>query len=296
MNYLFKKNKYRNWYLKIIDHAKLQLRDKKSGVFEMHHIVPKSCGGNDTKVNLVLLTPREHFICHLLLIKIVELPDVYKMVAAVARFGKKISSREYSLLRAVISNASKGNKNSSFGRKWMHDPHSKKIYYLLPNEVETIGRDLVYGLPEQRGGHRNTMWITNGQDETLIPIGGNIEGWTTGRVNQPTLEHMRLMSKKRHTFTKDLEHSQKLQGRVSIIHNDTNKCIRIRPDELENYISDGWHVGVQYSCRPKKCMIDGKKFRSVSSASKILGISHKTICKHIESTDPQWSNWNYIGS
>lgn len=42
-------------------------RSKQTGVFELHHIVPKCLGGGDEASNLVLLTPREHFICHLLL-------------------------------------------------------------------------------------------------------------------------------------------------------------------------------------------------------------------------------------
>lgn len=39
---------------------------------EEHHIIPKSIGGSDEKMNLVLLTAKEHFIAHLLLVKIYE--------------------------------------------------------------------------------------------------------------------------------------------------------------------------------------------------------------------------------
>jgi hypothetical protein len=37
---------------------------------EIHHILPKCCGGLDIQTNLVELTAREHFIVHLLLCKI----------------------------------------------------------------------------------------------------------------------------------------------------------------------------------------------------------------------------------
>ena len=40
--------------------------------FEIHHKVPKCMGGNDEKSNLVNLTAREHYIAHLLLVKITE--------------------------------------------------------------------------------------------------------------------------------------------------------------------------------------------------------------------------------
>ena len=37
--------------------------------YEKHHIIPKSLGGSNCKDNLVHLTPREHYIAHLLLWK-----------------------------------------------------------------------------------------------------------------------------------------------------------------------------------------------------------------------------------
>lgn len=39
-------------------------------IYETHHILPRSLGGNDNKDNLVLLTLREHFIAHWLLYRI----------------------------------------------------------------------------------------------------------------------------------------------------------------------------------------------------------------------------------
>jgi hypothetical protein len=37
---------------------------------ECHHIIPRCMGGTDDKSNLVDLTPEEHYLCHLLLVKI----------------------------------------------------------------------------------------------------------------------------------------------------------------------------------------------------------------------------------
>ena len=39
------------------------------GAVESHHIVPLCLNGPDIKTNIVNLTPREHYICHLLLWK-----------------------------------------------------------------------------------------------------------------------------------------------------------------------------------------------------------------------------------
>ena len=46
------------------------------GLVERHHIVPKIIGGNDVKNNLVYLTPEEHLIAHLLLVKIYNIPSL----------------------------------------------------------------------------------------------------------------------------------------------------------------------------------------------------------------------------
>jgi hypothetical protein len=62
------KSKYERWYYNIIKNAKCQIRFRGDGCYyESHHIIPRSLGGNNTKENLVLLTGREHFICHWLL-------------------------------------------------------------------------------------------------------------------------------------------------------------------------------------------------------------------------------------
>lgn len=76
-------NKYSNWYSNIIETARS--RPSIEGYFEKHHIIPKSMGGSNTKENLVKLTPREHFICHWLLTKMVSGSDTIKMKRALWR-------------------------------------------------------------------------------------------------------------------------------------------------------------------------------------------------------------------
>lgn len=61
---------YSNIYNLIIQNAKTLKRSKAQNYFENHHIVPRCFGGDNSKQNLVLLTAREHFLCHYLLVKI----------------------------------------------------------------------------------------------------------------------------------------------------------------------------------------------------------------------------------
>lgn len=50
------------------------------GYSEKHHILPRCMGGTDDVINIVVLTPEEHYLCHLLLVKIY--PDNIRLVKA----------------------------------------------------------------------------------------------------------------------------------------------------------------------------------------------------------------------
>lgn len=58
---------YKGLYEKLIS-SRINLEP--CGRFEVHHIKPRSLGGDDSKDNLVKLSPREHFVAHILLAKI----------------------------------------------------------------------------------------------------------------------------------------------------------------------------------------------------------------------------------
>ena len=100
---------YEKVYYSIINHA---LRKTLSGqrwkgdgnYYEIHHIVPRCLKGNNSNKNLVLLTAREHFICHLLLTQI--FPS-YQMNLAYCRLAldgrRKISSRDYERAKKLLS-------------------------------------------------------------------------------------------------------------------------------------------------------------------------------------------------
>lgn len=79
---MFLLNKYTKWYNSIINNARSRNLD---GYKEIHHIIPKSLGGSNNKNNLVKLTAREHFVCHLLLIKMVNGQGKHKMRYAANR-------------------------------------------------------------------------------------------------------------------------------------------------------------------------------------------------------------------
>ncbi len=95
-----------------------------NGLLECHHIIPKSFGGSEDKDNLVLLTPKEHFLAHKLLVKISFGRDKSKMCLALLMMcrnnqnQKRIkNSREYARVKILVSESCRGENHPQHGRK-----------------------------------------------------------------------------------------------------------------------------------------------------------------------------------
>lgn len=83
---MFIENKYSKCYFSIIGNATKTQRNYDSQKHEYHHIIPKSLGGTDEENNIVILTFREHYICHALLIRMTRGKDKMKMCFALHAF------------------------------------------------------------------------------------------------------------------------------------------------------------------------------------------------------------------
>lgn len=92
---MFKENKYTKWYDAIIGKAKTEHRVKMPMdsvnriYYESHHIVPKCMGGTET----VLLTAKEHFVCHLLLTKMTDDFRMKEALNALCMVGNERNER-----------------------------------------------------------------------------------------------------------------------------------------------------------------------------------------------------------
>lgn len=128
---------YKRIYNALIERAKTRLLE---GYVERHHIVPRCMGGSDDRSNLVALTPEEHFLAHVLLVKIH--PEEKNLILAVQKMcrGRKgrRSRKMYGWLRRRhserMSEIHSGEGNSQFGSRWVRDPDGvpKKIRGDLP--------------------------------------------------------------------------------------------------------------------------------------------------------------------
>lgn len=122
----------------IITKAQGESRKKNNGTYyELHHIIPRSMGGNNKKQNLVLLTAREHYVCHLLLVKSVKNHiDKSNMIKAIFILRKSIRKNHsknnslcYQILRtayaAWMSENFRRDKNPMFGQTHSEEAKAK---------------------------------------------------------------------------------------------------------------------------------------------------------------------------
>ena len=136
-------------YNTLINRAKVRPKNS-TDYYEIHHIIPKSMGGDNSRNNLCNLTLKEHFFAHLLLTKIY--PNNIKVHAAIWNMCNVLtvnkikryapSSRTYQNIRSDYMKIKKGENHYWFGKKHSkeHILHantgrSKKAYQYTLNGV-----------------------------------------------------------------------------------------------------------------------------------------------------------------
>ena len=111
-NISINKNKYFYWYCDIIFNAKQ--RKSLPEVIENHHFIPKSCSNLDETVPL---SPKEHYIAHMLMPKFLLDIHKYKMMCAfnlMVNIGHyKPTSRHYNLSKQYRKEVSHITKRKS---------------------------------------------------------------------------------------------------------------------------------------------------------------------------------------
>lgn len=220
MEHLFKTNKYSKWYFNIIQNAANSNRSKDTQYYESHHIVPKSFGGSNKKSNLVLLTPREHFLCHLLLPKMMIDPvKTGKMVYAFFRMKHKHkNSKLFDRFRSAYGSLTAGENNPFYGKT--HTAETKQ-------KISRLGKYHTLESRKQMSEVKKGTGI--GKDN---PMFGKVhpQEWRDA--------HSKRLSGENHfNFGKP----SFVKGRIWI--NDSNVSKMIDPDLLPEFLNNGWNKG-----------------------------------------------------
>ena len=159
---MYLQNKYTVWYYKIITRA--QQRINLTGYFERHHIIPKCLGGDNSEYNLVSLTAKEHFICHLLLVKMTTGKNKSKMANAARGLSRrknpyqqeryKVNSRIYEFLKKNVKQSEESNEKRRLALTGIKRPlrtpeHSAKLGKYIRNDAH---RKAISEMRKQRIG------------------------------------------------------------------------------------------------------------------------------------------------
>jgi hypothetical protein len=176
-------NKYTKCYLSIVERSKSRASTRKEankilGYVESHHIVPNCIVAND---DVVHLTAREHFICHLLLTKMFsDKKYIQKMNYALSSFLRKNSNqqrlyfaRQYEIARIAVSNANKLRK--------MSDSAKRKISAARTGTKASA--ETKKKLSEARKGENNSFFGKTHKEETKRKLSDAKKGKFVGEKN-----------------------------------------------------------------------------------------------------------------
>ena len=252
---MFVQNKYYTWYSKIIEKAqllerkKLKPTDKNYVYLENHHIKPASLFPelSRDKDNLVLLTAKEHFVCHLLLCKFTESHSKYKMINALIRMAysesdeqKRYKSRSYSIVRKLIAE-----KNSA---RMKGVPKSEEWKQKMSLKMK--GRKMDQSFSEKRSEINKILWA-NGTYKGRIKSEEEKQKIRIARSKQIiTEETKRKISEKNKGQKRSEEWKQKIKiarakrGKLVWIKDpNSKKCAYVNENISDKMINLGWIYG-----------------------------------------------------
>ena len=235
-------------YNSLITRAKSRIEQIDHG--EMHHIKPRCMGGGDQKDNLVLLTYREHFIAHLLLVKMY--PNNTRLYFAFNCFSAKYRSGPFYSARKLPELS---------GRMFEKMKLEAKVRMNQDESWRNCSERVM-----------NTIWITNGKKNKRVKgdvIQSYLEkGWKEGRTyhtrkNNPEMYVKIAALRRGKPLSKEAARKsaewQRNHPHCWVSKDDQSKQIYLT--ELDQYLNAGWVRG-RHTLQGK-WMTNGEKIKMV---------------------------------
>lgn len=218
---------YSKIYDRIVERRK---KEKPKGYKECHHIVPKCMGGSDEKQNIVELTAREHFICHLLLTRMY--PNNPKLWYALdAMITLDLKKKRYTPSSRVIKEIKEKTSKTKKQTRWINkEGVCKKVLKQQVGSYLKKGWKKGRGLSYNRGKiavvrNGKTSYISKKNLEKYIK-----EGYSLGNSRKGV---------------KCVKSSKANKGRVCV--NNGQQTRRILKEKLNEYLANGWKRGYHYT-------------------------------------------------
>lgn len=261
MHNTFQPNRYLAVYLKIVNRAVNENRSKGTGYYEDHHILPRSLGGNNQKSNRVLLTAKEHYVCHRLLVKFTTGQDKYKMKWALDYMGKRYlhlgvqSAAKYE--RDRLANRMIGVSHPRYGKKDTKDQIERKRQRvsgsLNPNYGKPLSEEAKVNLSIKNSGSGNPFFGKSHVGEFADRNRGETHAMYGKRHSPETREKIGIAvslgqtGDKNHRFGKPVSDKEKqLQAERMKGRKWMNNGIEQRfvgPPIVTDLLNDGWVFG-----------------------------------------------------
>ena len=174
---------YKAVYDAIIKNAKSRIINEDASCYEMHHIIPKSLGGDNSKENLILLSLKEHYVAHHCLAKIGNIKMLWAFWMMSNNRGFKISAREYYNLRSNLkhSEETKRKIGESNTGKYHTEETKRKIGNLQLGESNRMfgkhhTEETKLKMKESHYGERNINFGKHRNDSTKQKIANSMKG------------------------------------------------------------------------------------------------------------------------
>jgi hypothetical protein len=216
---------YARIYSQIIDRARASSRVKGDVYYEEHHIQPKCRGGDNNPENLVLLTAREHFLAHWLLVKMYndfQLVYAFNCFCMETHKGDRPTSHLYKYARERYISMLKA--NTEWKRKmglsmtkliWIKKEDTLECLRILPEDFDSfaaVGYSKGRIIPHRKAHSSETI--------------EKIRRAHTGKILSPEhIEKMRVEGLKRKWIT---------DGRI---------CKMVGDKDIDAYLQSGWKLG-----------------------------------------------------
>ena len=295
---MFLQNKYYRWYNNIIANAKNRI-DTTNGYYERHHIIPECffmsrkrkgkigwiAGDPGDDSNIVVLTAKEHFICHKLLTKFTTGVAKNKMIFAFwcmtklqnkYQIGRRISSHYYEKVKQerieILSECMRGENNPMYGKKASISTRNKmsksRVGKTPWNKDKTMTAEHNKNISMALSGTKNPMYGKNHTEPTKRLISEKLTGRENIKIRgtKRTTENKQKISKTLKTF---YEHH------VAINNGEETKYVLKNSEELQAFLENGYSIGklkpkiTKPQNRPKKSWVTNGQENKLINASAI---------------------------